>query len=910
MCSEDLDLVIITESWINENSFGDQLQDYDLDNYDTFLYQRKTKIGGGILVYVKTKLRPFVKNHINTCEEVESLWIDISPDANPNNKIRIGTFYRPPNQSKELDLAMIDEIERGLIKNTILIGDFNLPKLLKDGISTNWETALFREGFEELFLTQHVLQPTRFDEILDLILTNNESLLGDVVLGESLGNSDHVIIRFSIKCQFKRMSGRLYFAPNFAKGDYEAIRLFLGRIEWTRILEGKDVYEMWNIFKNILAETQYQFIPMKKRLTGKSFKPIWFNSSVQTIFHEKKRAFCHFKTDPSAESKEIYTKAKKTLKKIIREAKRASEIRLANECDGDLKKFFGFYKFNKHVARIGPIENDGQVYHGDAEKARAFNEQFSNVFTDECLTDIPMSKNTSLRGKLSDIQISHDDVIKHLRAIKANKACGPDDISARILKEAATELATPLYIIFNLSLKSGEIPDDWKCAYVVPIFKGGKKSVVGNYRPVSLTSIACKILERIIKHHIITYLEHEQLLLPSQHGFRSGRSCLTNLIDFLEYVTNLLDKGKKVSVVYLDFCKAFDKVPHRRLLVSLQNHGLGGSLLRWVETWLLGRKQRVILNGHQAVWKEVRSGVPQGTVLAPLFFIIFVNLIDSDLTSRLWKFADDIKLARVISSDSDKSALQIDLDNLFEWTVQWQMEFNVKKCKVLNLGASDHETYNLNGNTLQNVCEERDLGVLITDDLKFSRHYQEARKKALKMLGILNRNVNYKSKDVMKKLYCAFVRPHLEYCIQACYSPFKKDIKSLERVQRKATKMVRGLSGLCYRERLISLNLFSLHYRRIRGDLIELFKIYKGIDKLDFEKLFMINSNHTRGHTCKLVKKFVRTSSRQSFFTNRVIDFWNKLPSSIINSSSINEFKHMLDMYFIEHDLVFNTDDI
>ena len=156
MSAEDLDLVIITESWINENSFGDRLQDYDLDNYDTFTYQREKKIGGGILVYVKTKLRPFVNNHINTCKEVESLWIDIYPDASPNNKIRIGTFYRPPNQSREIDLAMIDEIERGIIKNTILIGDLNLPKILKDGISTAWETTLFRERFDELLLTQHV----------------------------------------------------------------------------------------------------------------------------------------------------------------------------------------------------------------------------------------------------------------------------------------------------------------------------------------------------------------------------------------------------------------------------------------------------------------------------------------------------------------------------------------------------------------------------------------------------------------------------------------------------------------------------------------------------------------------------------------------------------------------------------
>ena len=209
------------------------------------------------------------------------------------------------------------------------------------------------------------------------------------------------------------------------------------------------------------------------------------------------------------------------------------------------------------------------VFHDDAVKAKAFNEQFAKVFTDECLNNIPKSKaDDTMKERLTNINIVHEDVLKQLKNLIANKACGPDDISARILKEAASELALPLYIIFKRSLSSGEIPDDWKRANVIPIFKGGDKTKLGNYRPVSLTSIACKILERIIKHHILTHLEGEELLLPSQHGFRSGRSCLTNLLDFLEYVTDLVDKGKKISVVYLDFCKAFDKVPHRRLLVS------------------------------------------------------------------------------------------------------------------------------------------------------------------------------------------------------------------------------------------------------------------------------------------------------------------------------------------------------
>lgn len=442
---------------------------------------------------------------------------------------------------------------------------------------------------------------------------------------------------------------------------------------------------------------------------------------------------------------------------------------------------------------------------------------------------------------------------------------------------------------------------------MVPIFKGGSKTKAENYRPVSLTSIACKILEKIIKCNILNHLEQNELLLPSQHGFRAGRSCLTNLLDFLEYVTELLDRGQKVAVVYLDFCKAFDKVPHQRLLVSLQCHGLDGFLLRWIETWLVGRKQRVVLNGQQSEWAEVKSGVPQGTVLAPLLFIIFVNSLDNNLSSRLWKFADDIKLAKAITSDEDMKTLQSDLNILFNWSRKWQMEFNVEKCKVLSVGVNENDRYYLNGSQLQNVFEERDLGVLITNDLKFSHQCQEARKKSLKMLGVIYRNVNYKSKDVMKKLYCSLVRPHLEYCAQAWYSPFKKDAKSLERVQRKATRMVHGFRGMTYRERLVSLNMFSLHYRRVRGDLIELFKIYRGIDKLDFKSLFTISSNSTRGHGCKLVKKFSKTRLRQSFFTNRVIDMWNSLPPWVIDSSSLNKFKHNVDLYFTERGAVFDT---
>ena len=539
-----------------------------------------------------------------------------------------------------------------------------------------------------------------------------------------------MIIRFSIQCQVQIRKATLPVMPNLARGDYDGIRSFFQTIRWRTMLEGRNIHEMWELFKRTLTEAQSKFIPMKRQREGKSVKPIWFNNLVRQCFNGKKGAFSKMKTNPSAENKANYIQARRTLKKSIRKAKRASEINLANECEGDLKKFFGFYKFNKHDSRIGPIESDHHVYHDDADKVRIFNDQFSSVFTDECLTNFPNNLlHSKSQPKLTNIHLSEDDITKTLCDLKANKSSGPDNISTRVLKEGSRELSMPLSIIFEESIESGEIPEDWRCANVVPIFKGGNKTVVSNYRPISLTSVVCKVLERVIKRQIVAYFEEHTVLLSSQHGFCSGRSCLTNLLDFLEYSTDALDKGDRVSVVYLDFSKAFDKIPHKRLLISLESHGLDGPLLKWIGAWLLGRKQRVIVNGHQSEWKAVKSGVPQGTVLAPLLFIIFVNLIDSDLTSNIWKFADDIKIARNVTSEDDKRALQADLDALLKWSKEWQMEFNVDKCKVLHLGVNNNDTYDLNGTKLAIVNEEKDLRVLVTSDLKLSGHYMQARKK-------------------------------------------------------------------------------------------------------------------------------------------------------------------------------------
>ena len=374
---------------------------------------------------------------------------------------------------------------------------------------------------------------------------------------------------------------------------------------------------------------------------------------------------------------------------------------------------------------------------------------------------------------------------------------------------------------------------------------------------------------------------------------------MTNLLEFFEVVTRELDEGKDVDIVYLDFSKAFDKVPHVRLVRKIEANGISGNISNWIKNWLSNRYQRVSVDGELSGWVSVGSGVPQGSVLGPLLFLIYINDLDDGIMSLLRKFADDTKLGKSISGTEDVMCLQNDLDILKIWSVLWQMEYNVGKCGVLHLGKKNSKNkYTLNGQTLKESVMEKDLGILIDNSLKFSEQCNSAAKSANRVLGMIKRNINCKNKHIILKLYKSLVRPKLEYCIQ-CWSPFlKKDIDKLEKVQKRATRMIEECRGMNYEQRLKFTGLTSLVERRIRGDMIEVFKIIKGFDKINSESFFDIRtSSRTRGHKLKIEKKRSRLEIRKNFFSQRIVNEWNKLPEHVIEAESVNCFKNRYDDY-------------
>ncbi|BHF60820.1 hypothetical protein SprV_0100378700 [Sparganum proliferum] len=488
---------------------------------------------------------------------------------------------------------------------------------------------------------------------------------------------------------------------------------------------------------------------------------------------------------------------------------------------------------------------------------------------------------------LDSILFSTAVVERELQNLKEAKSSGPDNIPAKFLKELANELSKPLANIFRSSFELGRLPSEWKTANIFPIYKGGARSSANNYRPVSLTCICCKLMEAIVKKATMKFLEQNHLLSDLQHGFRQNRSCLSSLLLSTEQWTRALGEDGGVDVIYTDFKKAFDSVPHRRPIYKLSEIGIRGSLLTWITDFLTGRSQSVCVEVSRSTPTPVLSGVPQGSVLGPLLFLVYINDCIDDLECIAITFADDVKLWTAIRSDADTCALQDSLSRLNSWSARWLLNFNVDKCVVLRLRTKrtskedDSFQYVLSGQSLSNVAEQKDLGVLMTSSMKPSSQCQKEAKSAIRVLFALRRGFVQIDRELFGKTYGTFVRSHLEYAVQAWRPWLKKDYQRLERVQAMATKMVKNLHHLPYETRLTELNQFPLNYRQLRGDLIQTYRIVRGREcALNFDEFFeLAGTARLCAHPFKLQRKLADSDVRRNDLSHRDVIQLNGFPA-------------------------------
>lgn len=901
--TEQPDIISITETWLN-TSDKHLISEVNIPGYNTFLNCRENKRGGGVILYVKNSISAIEIEKVNR-PGYESVYVKLK--VNRKNLI-VATIYRPPKTTKVNDKLLYNELEAIIKTKTALIcGDFNLPHIDWKLLTSDTEGSRLLKLMDKLYLSQYVKEPTLDNNVLDIVLTSDEELIHSCEVSETLGNSDHKIIRCKINCEIKVKENTL-LVPNYKKGDIESLKTEIQKVNWQNIFVNKSVDDMYIKFTKILLEAESRWIPkVRKRVCGTK-NPQWMTRTIKVAIDRKKNAYLKYKKSKSEDDCRRYVICKRHCEREIRKAKRNHEINIAKESKTNPKKFYQYVRSKKTVKeKIGPLKDDDNMYVSECKNMTTIlNNFFHSVFITEDITSLPSMENIFTRPdneKLKVDEVSDNDIIKYLQNIDPNKSTGADEISARLIRECKDELVLPLKLIFNKSLCDKRVPSLWKRANVTPIFKKGKKSEPGNYRPISLTSVISKILEKILREKITSFVEKHNLIFDTQHGFRNNRSCLTNLLEFFNYIFSNYDDKIPSDIIYLDLQKAFDTVPHKRLLIKLKAHGIGEGLCFWIENWLTNRKQRVVINGEASAWLPVSSGVPQGSVLGPLLFLIYINDLDCGIASKISKFADDTKLGGKALTSEDCEVIQSDLDKLSAWSRKWLLEFNKDKCKVMHVGYNNKKyNYSLQGRNLIKSSEEKDLGIKITSDLKSSVQCLAASRKANSVLGFIARNFECKTPEVITRLFTSLVRPHLEYAIQFWSPCFQKDEKKLESVQRRATKLVPGFHSLPYEERLKRLNMFSLKDRRIRGDLIETFKILNNIDKINYENLFEFSPQSvTRNNGLKLNKQRFNTDLRKNYFNIRVVDYWNKLPASVVQAKTIPAFKSKVDKYFTEH---------
>ena len=696
---------------------------------------------------------------------------------------------------------------------------------------------------------------------------------------------------------------------DFFKGDYSAINASLSTTDWATELSHGDVDDTWNRLADNIQITIREHIPESKNGPRKYNTP-WMDQETLIVVKNKRKLWKKFKYCRSPENKNKYEEAKKTANEKVKEAKINYEKNIALKMKDDSKIFWKFVqsktKIKEDIQCI--IEENGEIHSENKEKAELLNTFFTSVFTNEDSETIPVFP-IRTNKKLEEINIDDIEVQKLLERVKETKSPGPDELHPKFVKETAKVLTTPISILFRKSLAEGKLPDTWKVANITPIHKKGPKHQVNNYRPISLTSILCKILERLIRKELMDHMESNNLFTKHQHGFRKGHSCVTQLIEVIDDWTNELDKYNSVDTIYLDFQKAFDTVPHKRLMEKLKGYGISGTLFKWLEHFLIGRKQRVVLNGEESQWSPVTSGIPQGSVLGPVLFLLYINDLPDVVNNLVKLFADDTKLYAVVNNEDDQTSLQNDIDSLIEWSDTWLLKFNRSKCKHLHLGRDTDSSYKIAGEIISKTTEEKDLGITIDKQLKFQAHIGIQVKKANQILGIIRRSFTYIDEEMFSVLYKSLVRPHLEYGSSVWSVIYKKDAIQLENVQRRATKMVPNIRNLTYSNRLKHLGLPTLQYRRLRTDIIQTFKIIKDIDIVDKNKVFPPNrASVTRGHQEKIYKKYSRTNIRKFCFTQRIVDTWNSLPREVISATSINSFKNKINKHWKNLNIKFEPD--
>ena len=877
-----------------------------------------TSRGGGSVIYVKDYINPKL---CSSFKAPDSLAVSLQCDL---GTVHIVCVYRSQALTGTQNKQLVNALKKLSVDypddEIIIVGDFNLPDVcwvtgtVRGAIESNNKATQLQKAYLD-FITDQGLTWHVTDEItrrrvvsgvlqestLDQVITSNDAIISSFEMLAPLGKSDHR----SILCNLNlNLSNKEVFVKSnktlWGKVNSEDIEKIASdkSINWEYSLTDSDVNTLWRELKDKL-DIVSDSIPSCSLNSAKGRRVPWENSTLKRFRREKDKHWTTFDVSPTAANLSLALTKQCKFEKVEISAKVKYEKKITANLKTNSKSFFAYLrskrKLNVNVTSLKKADGTDTV--GAEDTASELASFFGSVFEEEPYG--PLEKDCFKRidnfSEIDSLAFSVEDVQKELLALKMDKSPGPDGVHPKLLRSLAADpsFAKAVYTLFAKCVQGRKIPAEWKIANVVALHKKGSRDQAANHRPVSLTCILSKVYQTFVKKHILNHVDSS--VSSDQHGFISGRSCTSNLLEAFDTIIDMMDEGLPVDVLYFDFRKAFDTVPHYRLLVKLENMGITGETLEIIEDFLSDRAMRVGVGDSFSELLKIVSGVPQGSVLGPILFLLFINDLPESIKSRILLFADDLKL---IANAVNKDIIDEDLKSLERWEDLWHLRFNLEKCKVLHISGNDNprNSYYLDGTELISTQSEKDLGFTMDEKFDFGEHIKASLAKANKMIAWVSRNVICKDKEVMSVIYRCLVRPHLEYCVQ-CWCPTPRYgnwelILSIEKIQRKFTRLINDIGTLSYGARLKSLNLTTLAERRMRGDLIETFKIVRGFVNYG-QSMFQISRSGMN-----LVSRGNKVSkSRKDFLSERVINYWNNLPPYVKVSTSVDMFKCNLEAY-------------
>ena len=785
--SKKWDLIALTETWLRSDILDSE---FTLPELSILRADRPT-FGGGVALYFPSHM---------SCERLPTPALQIedtlfcSLQLNKSDRCMVAVIYRPPTSSTTRDDLLSQALNLVMNLNfshLLILGDFNLPALTDIPFTTtnNPLAATLRRLLDTGLLHNHVHSPTRFrsnntPSILDLVLTNEDMMVEDVDFLAPLGASDHVCLSFDYVCHTTSNTASLNKVIKTV--DYDTLAELAANHDWN-FLTTLPTDQAWDNFL-LTLNTLIASCTTLKKPRPRRHPNVWIRSRTRKWMSLRDQAWRDYQATHTEDTWKEYTKLRNHCTSLIRQDKRQWQSGLASKFQKNPKLLY------KHINQLRNVKHGIPPLLGDNGHSTTLQEATMTLlkqFTSINLPPVPQPEQDSSpttevpsSATLGCVTFTPAVVEKKLSSLKKHSAPGNDELTPKLLSALASPLSTCLSAYFQQSLNDQQVPSRWKKGLITPIYKGGKRDDPTNYRPITLLPTISKTMEAIVADALRQFLEDNRLLTPYQHGFRNGHSCTSNLLLTRNDWSKHLDAGTEVDVLYLDFSKAFDRVHHATLLTKLAAYGVRNPLKGWIADYLHQRTVAVRISGVSSEQAPTTSGVPQGSVLGPLLFLLFINDLPSQLVSPCQLFADDIKIWRPIETPVDQDILQNDLSTILAWTAANHLPLNVGKCKLLSLRNRTPRTYKLGQQTIPQSAKERDLGVLIQHDLGNSAQAQKAAATANRHVGLILRALGPLDVDTARTLIITYSRPHVEFAIQAWSPWLVKDQILLEQPQR------------------------------------------------------------------------------------------------------------------------------